>query len=360
MPRVQSRARQLSVPVLTPTPPAVPLPLQRTNSQVVRNRHTGSGFNPFEEKTGVSCDIKLELLSGNEVNKLSTLLKKADITRLCRGSVGDGYVKDLLKKKKESAFAILAKNERGLIVGFTRNLVYSAYAGGDNSNKRIRDPNPIKERIVMLDLVCTDKDCSGLGKIMVRSLVDTARDVYGATLLMLEATSEAAGFYARFGFRRVPNACSWSEPAIKEAQAAFEARQWTEKEKQPYQVFDDKGKARTVPSYKSAAEVNKALGGVWWKYYNRPPNGTVIMSLCLGKPKTASGKMAFAAKWTSPAAMRAVTNNGTVTAKATPPRGPSPPPSMSTNRYLVPNWREKMAAALAARPVRVTRSSARK
>lgn len=327
----------LPVPASSPTPPST---LQRTPSQVTRNRHTGSRFNPFEERTNTACDITLKLLSGtSQVDKLNDMLKTATIKKICRGSVGPKYIQDLLKKKKESAFAVVATNEKGQIVGFTRNLVYSAYAGGNNSNARIRDPVPIKQRIVMLDLVCTDPACSGLGKIMLRSLIDTSRDVFGATLLMLEATAEASGFYAKFGFRRVPNACDWSEDAIKEAQAAFRARDWDPRETQPIRNSLPNGTVRTIPSYRNAAAVDSKLGGVWWRYYNRPPNGTVVMSLCLGRPR--EGIKQFAAAWTSP---QAVSGNTSVPASAS-----STNHRMNAAKYLVNNWRARMQAAKAAR-----------
>lgn len=247
---------------------------------------------PWTQKASMpGCKVsKLELLSGDSVSALTKRLD--DLSPLCRGQVGPGYIKSLFKKKPQSAFAIVARDASGKIVGFTRNLVYKSFAGGGNAAAA-----PVTRRMVMLDLICTDKNCKGIGTALLRALIDISKHKLGAQLLMLEATKYAAGYYAKFGFRRVPNACDFpSDAALAAAQAAFRGRAWSEAEllKEAHPDLPS-----MMVSYRNAAEINRQLGGVWWQGFNSnySDNGTVIMSLCLGR----GGAPGSRAAWNAPA-----------------------------------------------------------
>lgn len=218
----------------------------------------------------VQCPVNLELLMGQEVSRLASMKgsRRRGLTTLCRGSVGAKYVKGLMGKLV-ATFAVVATDpDKGHLVGFARCTTYNSYAGGKTSSQV-----PVTGRIVMLDLICADEGCKGLGSALLRALLDVSKAQFGAGILMLEATRQAAGFYARFGFRRVPDACSWpSDARVLAAQRAFNKRAWKPQE------------LEGTPSFKDAAALDSGLGGVWWAHYNRSDNGTVIMSTCLGTP----------------------------------------------------------------------------
>ena len=218
----------------------------------------------------VNCGVNLELLTGQEVSRLATMKgsRRRGLATLCRGSVGAGYVKGLMGKQVATFAVVGTDPEKGHLVGFARCTAYNSFAGG-----KTRSQVPVTGRIVMLDLICADEGCKGLGSALLRALLDVSKTQFGATILMLEATRQAAGFYARFGFRRVPDACSWpSDARVLAAQRAFNKRAW-----KPHETQD-------TPTFRNAAALDRDLGGVWWSHYNRSDNGTLIMSICLGPP----------------------------------------------------------------------------
>lgn len=229
----------------------------------------------------VSCNVTMKVLSGSQVSELSSMKvsRRRSLATLCRGSVSSYYIKKLLGRS-QGAFAVVATNAAdGTLIGFARCSVYNSFAGG-----RTASAVPVTGRIVMLDLICADDGCAGLGKQLVRAIVDVSRAQFGATLLMLEATNRAAGFYAKFGFRRVPDACNWpSAGRLQAAQRGFQARKWDAAQTARNVEVTRDGRRIEHPGYKDAAAINRELGGVWWPHYDRPQNGTVIMSLCLGR-----------------------------------------------------------------------------
>lgn len=246
---------------------------------------------PLEVGT-VFCDVNLQLLVGRDVSRLADMKasRRRGLATLCRGSVGAGYVKTLMGKLM-ATFAVVATDPvKGDLVGFARCTAYNSFAGG-----KTRSQVPVTGRIVMLDLICADAGCKGLGSAIIRALVDVSRSQFGATVLMLEATRQATGFYARFGFRRMPDACSPPSAArVLAAQKAYNKHSWKSHETQKNEA----------PSFKNAAAIDRELGGVWWTHYNRSDNGTLIMSMCLGTaphdgrgritwtPRTAAGLLA--------------------------------------------------------------------
>lgn len=220
--------------------------------------------------SAVYCAVNLELLVGQEVSRLASMKgsRRRGLATICRGSVGAQYVKGLMGKQV-ATFAVVATDpEKGHLVGFARCSTYNSFAGG-----KTRSQVPVTGRIVMLDLICADEGCKGLGSALLRALLDVSKAKFGATILMLEATRQAAGFYARFGFRRVPDACTMpSDGRLQAAQRAWNKHAWKSHE------------TEGTPSFKGAAAIDAKLGGVWWPHFNRSDNGTVIMSLCLGTP----------------------------------------------------------------------------
>lgn len=248
-----------------------------------------STWNPWEGRERLGCDAEIKVLVGAEVGQLLTMpMPKGGVTAMCRASVGSEYIRKSLRAASSSKFALVAVDRRlGAAVGFALCSTYNSFAGG-----RTASPVPATQRIVMLDLICTATSCRGLGKAMVRALIDVSKHQLGATLLMLEATNRAVGFYHNFGFRRVPDACAWpSNARLQQAHKAFQRSTWDAALTRPDVVTvaslrgKKRGKTRvTYPSFKDAAAYDKGLGGVWWAHYNRRDNGTVIMSLCLGRP----------------------------------------------------------------------------
>lgn len=220
---------------------------------------------------GLRCgdgDVSLRVLVGAQVKSLATM-KVADrrsLATMCRRADGTGVGKhyvDKLLKDGASKFALVATRAEpkgDKVVGYAVCSVYNSYAGGSS-----RSAVPVTQRIVMMDLLCTVPSCGGLGQVLMRALVDYSKQL-GASLLMLEAIPEAASFYERFQFRRVPDACAWPSVArLEAARRAFATRAWKKE------------------ALKPAAAIDSQLGGLWWAHYNREANDTVIMSLCLQK-----------------------------------------------------------------------------
>lgn len=245
----------------------------------------GSKWDPWGGRERLGCDAELRVLVGEGVGRLLSMpMPKGGVTTMCRASVGSEYIKKSLSAAAPSKFAIAAVDKRtGTLTGFALCSAYNSFAGGRTASKV-----PVTQRIVMLDLICTADGCAGLGKTMVRALIDISKNQFGATLLMLEATNRAVGFYHNFGFRRVPDACAWpSEQRLQQARTAFQRTKWEQAFTRPDVVTVGRGAAKkkvAYPSYRDAAAHDKGLGGVWWAHYNRRDNGTVIMSLCLGTP----------------------------------------------------------------------------
>lgn len=240
----------------------------------------------------LNCTVEFRVLSGANLATLKHMFTRAQRREYCltadgRG-VGEGYVHTAFGKR-QSRFAVVAtaphrnyddrRRVRGTAdklpikgMGFALCTTYNSYGGGGGGAK---SQLPVAQRVVMLDLLCSGP-CRGLNQALVRAVADVARDKYKATVLMLEAATHAATFYERFGFRRVPNACDWpSHDVFQRAKRAFEGRTW----RQPDDPTWKRPSVRQV-----AATVNKGVAPVWWPGYNREDNGTVIMSLCLGKP----------------------------------------------------------------------------
>lgn len=218
----------------------------------------------------LQCNVKLELLVGQDVKRLAAIPgpRRRGLGGLCRGGVGSGYLTSLMGKSV-AAFALVATDPvKGTLTGFAKCKLYNSFAGG-----KTRSQVPVTERIVMLDLICTGKECGGLGSALINALKDISRSTFGATLLMLEATRGAAGLYAYHGFKREPNAC---DPASASrqlvARRAFEQRVWKN--------YETEGPR----SFKNAA------AGKWWAHYNRGENGTVIMSFCLKNRAATPGR----------------------------------------------------------------------
>jgi predicted GNAT family N-acyltransferase len=193
----------------------------------------------------------------------------------------------MFRARAQSAFAIIAKNHKGEILGFTRCLVYSSFSGTDDEKNEItfagRVYRPSLIPMVMLDLICSGYP--GVGSVLMRSTAELAKNLYGARLLVLEATSSAAGYYRRFGFRRVPNACDWpSDEELRVARRMFKKYKWE----------------RSQQKIKAAASIDEGVGNVLWKMYNRPAgNQTVVMSLCLGGNNSGKNQKKLFANWNS-------------------------------------------------------------
>lgn len=260
----------------------------------------------------MACPVRFELLHGQAVAALQTMPTywvderrvgrktvvrpsfMGGMAKLCRGAVGGSYIAKLLGKHPESRFAIAATlhkrdvpqwwytlgegvppGERDLVpervlVGYAVCSLHNSYAGVGSGGRPVTG-----QRICMLDLVCTSERCPGMGKAMMRALLKVARQVYHATLFVLEATDTSSTFYHQFGFRRVPNACAGmgpDHPEVQEARRAFAAASWKDSKR-----------------LRECAGIDQAYGPVYWKAFNRPGrNGTIIMSRCLGPPPSAA------------------------------------------------------------------------
>lgn len=259
----------------------------RLSARATASAHPKPKWNPWEGLERLGCDADIRVLVGRQVEQLLTMpMPRGGVTTMCRASVGSEYIRKSLRAASPSKFALVAMDKRtGMAVGFALCSTYNSFAGGRTASKV-----PVTQRIVMLDLICTSAKCSGLGKAMVRALIDVSKRQLGATLLMLEATNRAVGFYYNFGFRRVPDACAWpSDLRLQQARKAFQQASWdkalTRSDVVSVRVPGKKTRKRvTYPSFKDAAAYDKGVGNVWWTHYNRRDNGTVIMSLCLGRP----------------------------------------------------------------------------
>lgn len=263
--------------------------------------HAGSRFDPWTPEE-VGCAVDMQLLLGNEVQRLEGMRRDVDWQVLCRAGIGATYIKTLLGKR-QGAFALTAVHRStGNLVGFVKGTTFSSYSGVARSSRTV----PITHRVAMLDLICTQDlaECKGVGKALFRALLDVAKRTLGAQVLVLEATNSASSFYKLFGFRRVPDACAWpSDSRVAEAQRAFNRRKWTKAELERV-IVRSRGKIVYEPgtmnpkryaSYQNAAR-NTQLGGLWWPQYDRPANNTVIMSLCLGR--AVGEDSGYKARWT--------------------------------------------------------------
>lgn len=227
-------------------------------------------------REGYACRVSFKLLTGKEVERLKTWPlhgnPRQGVSVLCRAGIGKKYISGLLAKDRSTRFALVAADsETQDMVGFAMCSLYDVYHGNAKANKA--NVVPVRQRTVMLDLICTDEVCAGLGKAMLRALIQVSRSTFGATLMMLEATNSAAGFYALFGFRRVPDACNWPTNALlANARRSFAEQKW-----ENYEMTD----SEQGPAFRSVAAMNRGAGAVWWKHYDRHDNGTVIMSRCL-------------------------------------------------------------------------------
>ena len=278
--KVAQKTLKPGTPPRSPPPPAAPRPSNAGLAAALRrNPDAVTARWKLDAADGVGCPVAMRVLQGPAVTQLRQTVAsdRRDMAGLCRGgSITTSYVEGLWKKRLETQFALVAENitpgsATGPLLAYAICTMYNSYGGGEDPKQKPA-PAPVQKRIVMLDLICTDEDCSGLGKAMLRNLIDVARNRFGADLLMLEATDAAAGFYKNFGFRRVPDACSF--PAHEEmvrAEKAFAARRW--------------------PQWQSVAGgFRDAANGVWWEHYNRPVNQTVIMSLCLRSTLVQGGR----------------------------------------------------------------------
>lgn len=271
-------------PGRTPSP-ARPVPDWATPTQAKK------GFDPHSGTAAPQCHVKLRLVSGTHVELLrSAFGGAAQMATLCTG-IGRQYIDDLMDKKV-GTFGIAALQDvagkPARMLGFARVKLYTSFAGGDRTT-----PSSFRvdgRRIGMLDLICSSANCPGLGKLLLFSVIRACKQRFGVDLLMLEATSSAAGYYNLFGFRRYPDACAMASAStadhVRQAQARFKGRRWSTAEMTMEETKDRRtGKIVFSPSLHNVAQVNGRVGGVWYPGYNRGStdgNMTVVMSLCLG------------------------------------------------------------------------------
>lgn len=298
------------------TPPTPPMPSTPSTSARTTPAQTGprpaSYFYQLRQRTprhrGIpravspGCDVRLQVFRGEAgLLQFHNLISKAPDhekyigTRLCRGDVGWSYIADHLKNTATAprVFALAAVSKTtGHVMGFALIKVYAPgrrvlYSPRGQAPVTI----PINRRTAMLDLICTRDDCKGLGGLLVAAIKSECRKL-NVELLMLEATSKAAGYYILLGFRRVPDACSLVRPRdvnevarvkmqVAQARMAFQRHPFTRDDR-----FRNKAaNGSAVPSLVDAASMNTVTGPVWYPGYNRggreDGNYTVIMSLCI-------------------------------------------------------------------------------
>ena len=133
-----------------------------------------------------SKNIKFEKQSKGKLKELEKLVASGKTQGICRGAIGEGFIKDLYKRK--DTYAILA-SINDIYIGF---IIYSF---GKTTSK---------EKYVYLDLVCTAKvpELKGipLGQILIKEMEKQAkkRKVYR---MKARAVKSALPFYKKTGWR---------------------------------------------------------------------------------------------------------------------------------------------------------------
>lgn len=126
----------------------------------------------------------------------------------CGGSISSQYFSELASDANSKRFWVVAVGDEGVnyFDPVRRNDLRKRRELGGFATATMLDDPRTGMRTVYIDLVCSSGH--GRGGVLVSTVLAIAR-VLGARLARLSALPDprAMGLYAKFGFRRVPNAC---------------------------------------------------------------------------------------------------------------------------------------------------------
>lgn len=232
-------------------------------------------------------------------------------------SIGTSYSRSLLKayrnKTPDKAFVVLAvdparaQNLPGSVVGFVMCRVASSFAGltkEDAGLEKLRKHYspadfeylvrrqgrwaqlnalqaryPGARKVVFIDLICgSATQYAGMTGRLLQFTLWYAKRVLGASIVVLEAVADAATFYAKFGFKRTPNACALKNKTQNALLARARAAYPSFAASYVRRIMND---PKADPS--DAAALLQAYDGLFFDGFDdHVLDSTVVMSKCLG------------------------------------------------------------------------------